>query len=72
LEEYSALSEKQGGVCAVCQEVKTLVVDHDHDTGKVRGLLCHGCNVGIGLLGDKSASVGRAARYLAEKEKLTW
>lgn len=53
---YSRLLEAQGGICAICgkEEVtRRLHVDHDHDTGLVRGLLCGGCNgPRIGRLGD--------------------
>lgn len=55
LEEYNRLSIRQNGVCAVCgtfQPTKAhsrLCVDHDHDTGKVRGLLCSKCNIGLGI-----------------------
>lgn len=61
-EQYDALAESQGGRCALCKKVPeprrmtangapwiSLVVDHDHATGKVRGLLCRGCNQGMGL-----------------------
>lgn len=64
LADYDALRALQDGRCAVCAAEKTLVVDHDHATGKVRGLLCHGCNVGIGLLGDSASAVSRAVQYL--------
>lgn len=39
-------------------------VDHDHETGKVRGVLCHSCNAGIGLLGDSVPILREAIRYL--------
>lgn len=59
LEQYDEMFEAQGGVCAICNEpsrmlyngvVKRLCVDHNHKTGKARGLLCHECNAGIGQL----------------------
>ena len=54
-EDYNLLLEKQDGKCAICKrppkEGKILCVDHCHGTGKVRGLLCHGCNTAIGKLG---------------------
>ena len=61
LEQYEEIYRKQGGVCAVCFEretmkylgkVRELCVDHDHNTGKVRGLLCSNCNRALGLLQD--------------------
>lgn len=52
LAEYDALLLRQGGVCALCDGPcitgVRLAVDHDHKTGRVRGLLCLICNVGIG------------------------
>jgi hypothetical protein len=41
-----------------------LVVDHDHNTGAVRGLLCHSCNTGLGHLGDSVETLARALDYL--------
>lgn len=58
----------QGGVCAVCLQPsrngKALHIDHCHITGRVRGLLCNRCNLGIGMLGDTAESVLKAAVYL--------
>ena len=50
-EKYDAMAEEQGGTCAICNKEEKLVVDHCHDTGRVRGLLL------IGLLGDKAEGV---------------
>ena len=65
--EYKSLLAKQGGVCAICQRrPKTikLAVDHDHLTGKVRGLLCGNCNTSLGKLGDTEETLAVACRYL--------
>lgn len=73
--EFLVLLDHQRGVCAVCGRPETapcptgsgyarLCVDHCHKTGKVRGLLCRGCNVGIGNLGDDPELVLAAALYL--------
>jgi hypothetical protein len=45
--DYEVLFQRQGGKCALCKETARLEVDHDHETGRVRGLLCHSCNVSI-------------------------
>lgn len=75
--QYEELLEKQGGKCAICggagfkmrvHHWSSLVVDHDHKTGEVRGLLCHNCNRGIGLLQDSPDVCISAANYLI-KEK---
>lgn len=55
------------GLCAICRNPERssmLVVDHNHATGEVRGLLCSRCNTGIGLLGDSPDFLSRAAAYL--------
>jgi hypothetical protein len=68
LEEYVEMFDNQNGVCAICKkECKTknsLSVDHDHTTGKVRGLLCNACNRAIGMLGDNADILRKAAEYL--------
>jgi len=73
LEEYEELLCKQNGACAICEcpetatrggVVRKLAVDHCHDTGKVRGLLCSNCNTGIGKLKDRASLVLKAYKYL--------
>lgn len=73
LEDYDRLFEKQGGKCAICGAVKPdakhkgvahFCVDHDHVTGKVRGLLCSSCNTGIGKLQDSPEMLRKAIAYL--------
>lgn len=71
IEAYEVLLETQQGVCAICGKAasgdgydKHLQVDHCHDTGRIRGLLCHKCNKAIGLLKDSVDLVQKACRYL--------
>jgi len=68
-EEYEELLEEQLNCCACCgssnpKRKAGFVIDHDHSTGLVRGLLCHNCNIGIGLLGDSILGVNNALNYL--------
>lgn len=68
-DQYQLQLERQGGVCAICKEPeritgRTLAVDHCHETGAVRGLLCAMCNTGIGKLRDDPAIVRSALSYL--------
>lgn len=73
LENFDALLVEQGGLCAICRRPETharggrawpLSVDHDHVTGKVRGLLCNNCNRGLGLLSDDPLLTRAATAYL--------
>lgn len=66
LKFYRTECERLDNVCPVCQKRAKLVVDHDHQTMKFRGLLCRKCNTAIGLLGDAFHTVQRAAQYLEE------
>jgi len=50
--------------CSICCADEDLVVDHNHDTGAVRGLLCHKCNLGIGHLDDSIERLEKALNYL--------
>lgn len=64
IEQVEELRASQGGSCAVCKkELKKFHIDHDHNTGKVRGLLCHRCNVMIGGWDDKEW-LNSAMRYM--------
>ncbi|MEV0399508.1 endonuclease VII domain-containing protein [Actinoallomurus sp. NPDC050550] len=58
------LVERQGGLCPICQVAAAEHVDHDHFTGDVRGILCAGCNTGMGQLRDDPWVVRRAIEYL--------
>lgn len=68
-EKWNEMVLDQGGKCAICKKETKLCVDHDHKTGKVRGLLCLTCNQGIGSLKDCSEIVYRAAEYLKKYGK---
>lgn len=63
---YDALFLKQGGVCAACGKLpkRYLHVDHDHVTGEVRGLLCHGCNAALGHLRDSPTIIRGLLQYI--------
>lgn len=69
LEQYAELYTKQGGKCAICgiKSERALAVDHDHTTGAVRGLLCKGCNTGLGNFGDDVEKLRSAIRYLGDR-----
>ncbi len=67
--DYNGMFIEQGGRCAICGKhqsefVHSLVVDHNHETGKVRGLLCRACNLGIGMLGDVLEVMKNAIKYV--------
>jgi hypothetical protein len=66
-DDFERLSGEQYGLCAICMNPPTergLCVDHCHDTGEVRGLLCDSCNLGIGLLKDDAVLCENAMTYL--------
>lgn len=72
--EYDAMLEKQHGKCACCGRSNSgsamnggyapLFVDHDHKTGKIRGLLCHQCNIALGMLGDSQERIEQLLTYI--------
>lgn len=74
LEDYNTMFMKQGGLCFICEnpetsnsrwgKVLTLAVDHDHKTGKIRGLLCRRCNQVLGKFEDDIKLFKKAISYL--------
>lgn len=70
IETYEQMLRNQEGRCAICPTLdikgKPLHVDHDHETGQVRGLLCRRCNNMLGMAGDSVEILGSAMSYLAD------
>ena len=72
-EDYLAMLERQNGKCAICGATETTCsrsryfdVDHNHQTGQVRGLLCRDCNLTVGMVESKQYKLGLIRQYLAE------
>ena len=73
-EDYQRLFDEQKGKCKICGSTESfrngssynLFVDHDHSTNKVRGLLCHNCNAGLGHFRDNEGYLNKAIEYLNE------
>jgi hypothetical protein len=68
-EQWQVIYNKQNGSCAICGKSQDelgykLQIDYDHGTGKVRGLLCKKCNLGIGMFGEDVENINKAIRYL--------
>ena len=68
--DYDKLFAKQNGFCAICGSDKgwrnyRLAVDHNHETGEVRGLLCDNCNTGLGMFKDNPSLLAKAINYLS-------
>lgn len=68
-EQYAVMLQKQVGSCAICAandngDGRSFYVDHCHQTGNVRGLLCHKCNTGLGSFKDNAQLLAKAASYL--------
>lgn len=68
IDDYNRMFEEQNGCCASCGDhqtlfTKRLVVDHNHTTGKVRALLCNGCNTALGLLKEDEQRILNLLEY---------
>lgn len=79
VEQYNSLVDKQNGTCAICQQPpkkQFLYVDHCHETGRIRGLLCAGCNAALGVFKDSVEMLERAIGYLnsveGEEREMRW
>ena len=76
IDDYKLLLETHNNLCAICKLAPTatykssasLNVDHDHTTGRIRGLLCNKCNSGIGFFQESPELLGRAVIYLTQGE----
>lgn len=67
--QYALILDQQDGRCALCRRIprrRRLAVDHDHDTGRVRGLLCYLCNKYLGQWESDPIAAHSASQYLAE------
>ena len=76
VEQYDAMHEQQNGLCAICQQPETsqrdgkvyrLAVDHDHNTGKVRGLLCFKCNSAMGSFEKRNVPLENVIAFLKKE-----
>ena len=76
--DYNKILKIQNGVCAICLQpssskhqsgkIKNLAIDHDHETGEIRGLLCDNCNRALGMFKDNPQYLENAKKYLQEYE----
>ena len=73
LDDYEQMSEDQDHACALCQEPemvegRRMAIDHDHETGRIRGLLCFKCNTSLGRVCDTQAALERLVAYVGGGE----
>lgn len=67
VDEYDTMLKAQDGMCAICgvdRIGRNMPVDHDHQTGEIRGILCENCNRGLGLFMDNPHNLRLAADYI--------
>jgi len=66
-EEYLRMLDKQNGNCAICEEHwgSKLVIDHNHKTGKIRGLICERCNRFVGYIENHPTLIPKIKKYLS-------
>lgn len=65
----ASMQQTQDNGCAICRQKTDLVIDHDHQTKTVRGLLCNTCNIGLGHFYDNPLLLENAIRYLGVKDE---
>jgi len=70
-EDYNQMAEEQKHCCQICNNkpVKPLYVDHCHNTNKIRGLLCHKCNVALGHMNDDPKQLLKAVEYITKYQE---
>jgi hypothetical protein len=64
VEDVKRMEIAQDFCCAICKERRRLAIDHDHETGKIRSLLCGKCNTGIGQFDENPDLLLKAAEYV--------
>jgi hypothetical protein len=72
IDGFWKLYDSQNGKCAICLDsiaAENSAIDHNHKTGKIRGILCKNCNRGIGLLKDEAQILNSAYKYLSSAEE---
>lgn len=82
LEKYQEMATSQHNCCAICgkhesnnikdgrnNKIRSLSVDHNHSTGRIRGLLCYHCNIAVGMLKDSITNAMKLVEYLSKNEK---
>jgi len=72
IDDYNRMFNEQNGCCIICgvhqsKLTKRLSIDHNHKTGKIRGLLCHKCNIGLGVFEDSIEILQKAIEYLKKE-----
>jgi NMD protein affecting ribosome stability and mRNA decay len=68
--DVESMVQRQNGKCAVCKKRPARHVDHDHRSGKVRGMLCFSCNRGLGKFDDDPAVIAQALEYLQKDRSI--
>ena len=68
-DDFDRMVVEQGGVCAICGRPDPEHVDHSHETGVVRGILCFNCNGGLGQFRDDVESLRSAVEYLTARDE---
>lgn len=66
---YEIMLKTQDGACAICKDQKPLAVDHNHESGDIRGLLCRACNTALGMFKDNIEVLTNAISYLNNFKK---
>lgn len=72
IKDYDTMLLLQKGKCAICSgnnKGRNFHVDHDHETGKTRGLLCNSCNIGLGMMKDNPEILKNAIKYIRKHKK---
>lgn len=71
-EDWFVMYNATNGKCPICQREVKLVLDHNHETNQIRGLLCRNCNGILGMMNDDVGSFERAAEYLKKTKEILY